>query len=141
MMFAFVAVLPKLILPALGVQRSITVCSLVYAAAFFLLASTTVSGLVYAALILLAVGSTALPATLALLTNQVDEKGAANGAADTCRTLASMLGFPLGSQVFALGLRRGVPGLVFFAGSAVVLMAYVSLQSAVAFHAHHDRSA
>jgi fucose permease len=140
LMFSLVALLPKLVLSRLGVQRSITLCSLVYASAFFLLGATNSPHMVYVALVLLAAGATALPATLALLTNQVDEKGAANGAADTCRTLSSMLGFPLGSQLFAYGLRRDLPGLVFYAGSGIILLAYLALQVAITWHSHHDRS-
>ncbi len=87
------------------------ICSLLFAAGFALLGSASSTNVVLLSLVVIAAGSVSLPATLALLTNQVSagEKGAVNGAADTVRTLSSALGFPIMTGLFGFFISDKAP--------------------------------
>lgn len=95
-------------------------------------------------LVIIAAGSVSLPATLALLTNQVSasEKGAINGAADTVRTLSTAVGFIGMTSLFGFFISENapfkLPGASLFAASALSVLALVILEVAYACFEHHD---
>ena len=146
LIFVFTALFPRLLLPLFGIRRAIQLCSCLFALGFTTLGLATKTPHVLLSLILIAAGSVSLPATLALLTNQApaSEKGSINGAADTVRTLSSAIGFPLMTGVFAYFISDKapfpLPGAALFLGAAVSVLALLSLQVALWYHDHHDKS-
>lgn len=146
LIFIFTALFPRLLLPLLGIRQAIQLCSCLFAVGFTTLGLATTTPVILLSLIIIAAGSVSLPATLALLTNQAppSEKGSLNGAADTVRTLSSAIGFPLMTSVFAYFISEKapfqLPGAALFLGAAVSVLAFVSLQVALRYHDHHDKS-
>lgn len=99
-----VAVLPKLLLRLLGsTVNAITFVLLLHAISIITLGASSKPWHVYAATSLFAAGGCALPMLLGFLTEEVrpHEVGALQGAADTVRTISTMIGSPLLSRCFA----------------------------------------
>lgn len=109
-----------------------------------MLGSAQHTAVVIASLVIIAAGSVSLPATLALLTNQVSaaEKGAMNGAADTVRTLSTAVGFIGMTSLFGYFISDRapfkLPGASLYAGSILSVLALAILEIAYASFEHHN---
>lgn len=88
---------------------------LLHALSIVFLGSVSTGPAVFLGMPFFAAGASVMPILLGLLTRQVavSEVGALQGAADTVRTIASVVGSPLISRLLAYSIRRGnavVPG-------------------------------
>eukprot|EP01036_Dinobryon_divergens_P027339 gene27339-36101_t len=101
-----VALLPSMIIPLMGVERAIQLCLLLHAMSVMVLGSISVGPAVFLAMPFFAAGASSMPMLLGYLTQQVpfEEVGALQGAADTVRTIASVIGSPLISRLLAYSI-------------------------------------
>ena len=120
------AVVPRLVVPRLGVETAIKAGCLVYALGF-VLAGTARSGRAFVASIAVCgLGCVAVPALTALVASQAPEgdRGAVLGGLQTLQELVSAAGYPLYGRLLAAGLRPQSPvgpGAPFFAAALVLV--------------------
>jgi len=141
-----VAILPKLILRVLPLQKAVGTCLLVYAFAMAGLGLVKGSDVaVYMVLVIACVGSTSLPSTLSYIANQADpkEKGAMQGATETIKTMCTIVAGPAMSSIFAyhIAAKRAIkrPGAIFIASSALLIASWVNFSRTIRLHGHLDR--
>lgn len=121
------AVVPRLVVPRVGVEAAIKGGCLVYALGFLLAArASTPSGFV-GAVAVCGAGAVAVPALTALVAAQApaDARGAVLGGLQTLQELASAVGFPLYGRLLARGLEPGSavgPGAPFLAAAAFMVL-------------------
>ncbi|CAM9185923.1 unnamed protein product [Chrysoparadoxa australica] len=147
MLGLLVAVLPKLIIPRLGLSGTICAVLPVYALSQLMIAvapagnSPTTTTLMYMGLALSAVGTVSFPAMLAVLNQQVGdtESGAMQGAADTVKTLTTMVASPAMAGFFGYFISEKAPrkiiGANYYAGAAFALLAFIAAESTFRYHA------
>ena len=124
-----VAVLPSYVVPAFGVRNSILYGLILYSFSMAGLGASNHPFCILFLMPLLSAGASALPILLGYLSSQVDsnEIGALQGAADTLRTMAGIVGYPLMSAVFAYSIKGdiNVPGGALYLGAAFSALAAV----------------
>lgn len=97
------AVIPPFAIPALGIARAICLSLLLYSISLIMLSLANSPVQVFIGMPFLAAGASAIPMILGYMTQQANagEVGALQGAADTVRTVANMVGSPLFAEVFS----------------------------------------
>lgn len=121
------AVVPRLVVPKLGVVKAANVGCLVYALGFVLAALAPTGGKYVAAIILCGFGAVAVPALTSLVAGAAgrDSKGAVLGGLQTLQELASAAGYPLYGRLLARGLQAesGVPmGAPYFVAAGFLML-------------------
>ncbi|CAM9425003.1 unnamed protein product [Chrysoparadoxa australica] len=132
-----VAVLPKILLPRLGLLKGLQTALACTSVAHLLFALPAAPGswlgnvFAYCGLAMAAVGGVSFPSLLALASGQVgdSERGAVQGAADTAKTVMLMIFSPAMAALFGYFISSSAPieiiGFNFYIGSALSLAAFV----------------
>ncbi|CAM9875632.1 unnamed protein product [Chrysoparadoxa australica] len=132
-----VAILPKILLPRLGLLKAFQTALACTSVAHLLFALPAASGswlsnvFAYCGLALAAVGGVSFPSLLALASGQVSdsERGAVQGAADTAKTVMLMIFSPAMAALFGYFISSAAPieiiGFNYYIGSALALAAFV----------------
>ncbi|CAN0041571.1 unnamed protein product [Ascophyllum nodosum] len=155
LMGLMVAVFPKLIIPRLGLERSITHGLMVYSIGQLVIATapgvktpraSLGTPLVVAGLVMASAGAIVFPSTLAYLSNQVGESevGALQGTADTAKTLCSVFFGPAMAWIFGYFISeraypRQIEGANYYVGAVVALAAWGTARHTFAKHGHLDK--
>eukprot|EP00752_Nemacystus_decipiens_P011767 g10443.t1 len=148
-------VFPKIIIPRLGLERSITYGLLTYTVGQLVIASapgmTTKHGqygtpLVVSGLVLASAGTIVFPSMLAYLCNQVGsgEVGALLGTTDMVKTVCSVLCGPAMAWIFGYFISekaypRQIEGASYYVGAAVALLAWMTARRTFAVYGALDR--
>ena len=121
------AVVPKLVVPRLGVVGAANFGCLVYALGFICAALAPTGPRYVAAIVVCGFGAVAVPALTSIVAGAADRnsKGAVLGGLQTLQELASAAGYPLYGRLLARGLDgdAGVPvGAPYFAAAAFLVL-------------------
>ena len=121
------AVVPKLVVPRLGVVGAANFGCLVYALGFICAALAQTGPRYVAAIVVCGFGAVAVPALTSIVAGAADRnaKGAVLGGLQTLQELASAAGYPLYGRLLARGLDgdAGVPvGAPYFAAAAFLVL-------------------
>jgi len=104
------AVVPRAVVPRLGIKKSIQYGALVFAAGYASIGAVAKESapLFFAAIVLCGFGATAIPALVATVAQQApdSDRGAVLGALGTLSELCGAISYPLYGRVFAAALRR-----------------------------------
>lgn len=132
-----VAVVPRVLIPRFGIINSITGGLLLHALATLSLGLATEGKHVWIGVPFLAIGVSTIPSLLGYLSAMVApyEAGALQGSADTLRTIAAMIGYPLMSKAFAYFMRDDVN----LPGGPMYLSAGMSMLAFALFHLKHAK--
>lgn len=121
----------RVLMPKLGEQRAIVVGLLVGALGFLFYGLATEGWMMYVILTFASLGGLAGPAIQGLVSRAVGpyEQGAVQGALTSLMSLTGVVGPMVSSQLFAeftgARARMELPGIAFFVGSALMLLAMV----------------
>ena len=121
------AVVPKLVVPRLGVVGAANFGCLVYALGFICAALAPTGPQYVAAIVVCGFGAVAVPALTSIVAGAADRnsKGAVLGGLQTLQELASAAGYPLYGRLLARGLDgdTGIPvGAPYFAAAAFLVL-------------------
>ena len=125
------AVVPRFVVPRLGIKRSIQFGALVFAAGYagIGLVAKTSPALFFGAIILCGFGATAIPALVATVAQEApaSDRGAVLGALGTLAELCGAIGYPLYGRVFAAALRSDTLPLAtpFYLASSFLLVTFL----------------
>ncbi|CAM9189870.1 unnamed protein product [Ectocarpus sp. 4 AP-2014] len=155
LMGLLVAVFPKLIIPRLGLERSISTGLLIYTVGQLVIAAapgvSQGSGMygtpmAVLGLVLASAGTIVFPSMLAYLCNQVGdgEVGALQGTTDTAKTVCSVLFGPAMAWIFGYFISdnaypRKIEGASYYVGAAVAALAYLTARRTFAVHGALDK--
>uniref|UniRef100_A0A7S0TRX5 Major facilitator superfamily (MFS) profile domain-containing protein n=1 Tax=Hemiselmis andersenii TaxID=464988 RepID=A0A7S0TRX5_HEMAN len=142
-----VSIMPKLILKFLSLPMAIELTLFIYTLAMVGLGLVRGSDIaVYTILFFACTGSTSLPSTLSLLTNQArhNERGAMQGATETIKTMCTIFAGPLMSAVFAYWISTSrmnpQPGNVFLFSSSILFLSFLNFHFTWAKHSKLDKT-
>ncbi|CAM9870219.1 unnamed protein product [Pylaiella littoralis] len=159
LMGLLVAVFPKLIIPRLGLERSITAGLLTYTVGQLVIASapgiSTQHGqygtpMVVAGLVLASAGTITFPSMLAYLCNQArtsvgsGEVGALQGTTDTAKTICSVVFGPAMAWIFGYFISdeaypRQIEGANYYLGAVVAMVAWLTARRTFSAHGALDK--
>mmetsp|Transcript_38851 Transcript_38851/g.90865 ORF Transcript_38851/g.90865 Transcript_38851/m.90865 type:complete len:143 (+) Transcript_38851:207-635(+) len=124
------AITPRLLVPRLGLQRSIRLGILVFAAGQLANGLAATPPLFFGAIFLTSIGTVCLPATVAFLANMAaeEERGALLGGLQTLQELCSALALFLYGRLFAFAISERapvrLPGIPFIAAAGFLVLAF-----------------
>ena len=126
------AVVPRFVVPRVGVEAAARVGALVYALGFGLAALAPSGKAFVASILVCGCGAVAVPALTAVVASCAEPatRGAVLGGLQTLQELASAAGYPIYGRLLARGLKPESsvgPGLPFVAAAAWMVLA--SLQA------------
>lgn len=129
-----VAVLPQIIISAIGVENTVACGLLTHALSVAVIGAASKPWMIIASMPFLSAGASTMPVILGYMSSQVGPAsiGALQGAADTIRTISAMLACPTASAVFGYFVRHKELNLP---GGAYLLSAVYSLGAFLLFTA------
>jgi DHA1 family tetracycline resistance protein-like MFS transporter len=134
------AIVPQVLIPALGVRRSIMLCQRLFAVGYVCLSVSSSPAALYASTALIAVGCAALPLMLVLLTSYVPptQQGKLLGATEGLKTIGMALSAATAPGVFGFFISERspvqLPGAPYLFGAALAAAANLIQSGAMAVH-------